>query len=173
MIRAADISKGRTSASCRTAGSTWKVVHQAIRHAATPQKNHADHKADQKDGRGGQRCEIDQAILPQLTSYRPVEGLGGRDWPGSACLRFERRIGHGVDWVFIWPLLVPGRPASPARQETNRQCRVCALHQARRVETINDVRSNSRMLRPNTSLTIIGLSARAASTCSGCTVTST
>src|SRR5258707_3724482 len=65
---------------------------------AVPQGNHVDQEAKEKDGRSAQWCDIDQAILPELTSYRPVEWPGGGHEGGRDALRAERGLRHGIRW---------------------------------------------------------------------------
>src|SRR6267378_2916310 len=53
-------------------------------------------EGEQKNGGGGQRCDIDRTVFPQFASHRPVHAPTGGDDRRRGYLRFKGRPGHGV-----------------------------------------------------------------------------
>src|SRR2546423_5559398 len=55
-------------------------------------------EGEQKNGSGGQRGDVDRAVLPQFAPHRPVHAPTGGDDRRRGYLRFEGRSRHRVLW---------------------------------------------------------------------------
>src|SRR6266699_234849 len=112
MIRAAANSYGMSSGSCRCAGLTAAAVfllafltaltlspahrHEPLDIPMRRAERQRRQEGEQKNGGGGQRCDIDRTVLPQFAPHRPVHTPTGGDDRRRGYLQFEGRPGHGV-----------------------------------------------------------------------------
>ena len=147
-------------------------AHASLRRQA----NSADQEAEQKHAGDGQRRDIDGTVLPQFAPHRPVQrpGLGEMTGGRDAC-ESNGRSGHGVRLSIHLRRSLCLAVRLIAHHGNEQVGDAGRAHVAKRGELLTidrRLRSNSRMLRPSTWRSCIGLSARAAATCSGCTITS-